>query len=209
MKYGATVLFGDYLAYWADTHNVKQMRQQHAVRSPKLTPDREKALDGMETWCEQEGLDPRRWLAALFYSRRFLFAPRWNQLCGGPASRKVYDAKGSLPLHEQLVRAAPPQPAADDVNPNRDVVPAAEIQKQNFAERGVAAECMVALSFTYGWHPKSLICQKCPVAGECRERLRKCANFDIVALREGRVTWEQVVQGLAMTGDQHGGSATR
>lgn len=209
MSYGAAVLFGDYLAYWAETHNVKQMRQQHYVRSPKLTPEREKALLAMEQWCESEGVDARRWLAALFYCRRFLFAPKWTQLKNGPAARKVYDAQDSLPMYEQLVRSTPAVAPAEGLNPNRDIVPAAEIQKRNFADRGAAAECMVALSFTFGWHPKSAVCKSCPLAGECRERLRKCANFDIIGLREGTVTWEQVLQQLAVTGDQHGGQAAR
>ena len=201
-------LFDDYNYYRAHTHHYKMQQQNHYMRACKLTPDREQALSRLIDWCLQEELDARRWMAVIYYRRKFLYAPRWDQLTPkSKATRKLYET-GTLPLYDQRLREEQEAHVIESLNPNRDIIPAAEILKDKYLKQGLGRDCITDMRSTYGYHPLSLACRRCPVAHECREVVKSCFPFDVLALREGRVTWPEVLQLLAGRGSDVGRAPT-
>lgn len=206
--YGPAKLLADYVSYWELTHHVKQMRREHWVRSPVLTTDRCALLEKFELWCGEHELDARRWLAALFYVRRFMYAPTWKHLMSDtPKAREFYHRK-EMPEYDQKIRRELSDGQQVE-NPNVDVIPAAEIRKQSYAESGDPTGCMIDFASTYGWHPRSRVCQQCVIAGACRQQLSSRSTCDLVALREGRITWEEAKRKMAQgNADARGRGAT-
>ena len=181
-------LHADYCYYWAMTRNVKKTREGHPMRAPVLNAERRAILEKLVAWCTAEGYEPRRWLAAVFESRRFLFAPPWAQLRGSAAA-KAYE-RGVLPKYEDLLRQEA-QLANPPPNPNVDLIPEAEIAKASYQD---PRDCLRAVATTLGWHPQSRVCQHCQGVLECKTYLRR-APIDIIGLREGRLTWAEALLG--------------
>lgn len=78
-------------------------------------------------------------------------------------------------------------------DPNWEMSPLSEAIKKRYASIGDAQRCMrETLERTLGFHPKSGTCQSCPLRQQCAEQLQKMIpEFDIVALREGKISPEE------------------
>jgi hypothetical protein len=162
------------------------------------TPERLKALEGMAAWCRERQIDPRHWLQSLFASRRWIFAPQWNQLTSEKHLKKKYPKSIASKPYQEMVTAEWQSGQAVrgklfDVN--RDLSPVTEAIKARYLWKNEADRCFARIQDeTFGFHPLSLACARCPKAGDCERVLRSLAQFDIVALRRGSITMEQAAQ---------------
>lgn len=187
-------LFEAYQRWWDSTSSVRRRRADGLyTTTPKATPERYALMAKMAEWCRCRGLDPHLWLFILFRGRRWMYAPKLR--AGDLLSEKFlasgrYEAaveRGALDGY--VAERKGPQRAAD---PNVDLIPRAERMKAVLTQQGDLERCIRELWITtYGWHPGSRWCQSCSVATVCRTRLAAAVNFDIVALREGRITVEE------------------
>jgi hypothetical protein len=181
--------------------------QKSKMRTLKPTPDRLAVLDHMSTWCAKHELDPHLWLYSLFLARHWLFAPPFNQMI---PSKKVmkkalsrYHALRAVPLFtkrvNQEVQQVRAQQGREHVwDPNRDLSNASESVKRRYLLEGQFQRCIAeTMTRTYGYHPRSLVCARCPVAHDCMVRLQASVRFDIMALRRG------VTPATTMTGHQY------
>ena len=203
-------LLSDFNQYRARTFHTQQMRAAGPCRDvgPKrgLPP-----LVAMDTWCRSQGIDSRRWLYYLFRKRHWLFAPALTQLI--PSKRNLKKALASYaemtdtPAFAATIyreTEAARREAGADFDPNRDLSPLAETRKRIYLGEGRPDKCMAQmLTETYGYHPKSVTCARCPATYQCALQLQGSVPFDIMALRRGEITLyqAQVIAGRA----QHGG----
>lgn len=84
-------------------------------------------------------------------------------------------------------------------DPNRDISGTTEAYKRRHLMDGDPQLCMERMSVeTFGYHPRSLVCARCPLAQACAGRLQASVNFDILALRRGEITAQQAVRQVAV-----------
>ena len=193
------VLLSDYNYYRFHTANIHRMRT--GGRSPQgLRPNANRldALARMRDWCLGQGADPRLWLYFLFRRRKWLFAPPMTQLV--PAKRRQKEALAqyhkltAVELYAKRVGhevAVIKREQGREYDPNRDLAHATEVTKRNYLENGIPERCMRAVHRTLGYHPKSDVCGRCPIAGRCQGYLHGLVRFDITSLRLGYITQAQ------------------
>ncbi len=64
--------------------------------------------------------------------------------------------------------------------------------KKRYVMWGNQARCMSEMETeTFGYHPKSEVCQSCQARHQCAAILQSKVGFDIMALRLGSITTEQ------------------
>ncbi len=114
-------------------------------------------------------------------------------MTANPKIRKQYDELGGLDAYRRQVLEELPQQSGFD--PNRDIDGTIERLKHQYVIiSGRPGDCMSQMiERTLGYHPKSNICRMCPVQQECLERLQSFTDFDIFALRSGKMTSEQAM----------------
>lgn len=190
-------LFRDYQLYRKRTANFLALKARRGyLRDPKLSDERRRALVRMSEWCATQNLDPRWFLYSLFAARRWVAAPRWDQLV--PRSKATErravarcQAMSAAPLLSERVdeQIASLRPTYDV---NRDLCGTAENRKRVHLSRGDYEGCMAETqTVTYGYHPSSYVCQSCPAREECERRLRGSVGFDIMALRRGELSLDE------------------
>lgn len=219
----ARTLLDDFNAYRSQTENYSRLRQLHPMRSlgaEKGLP----ALQAMDAWCRERGIDSRRWLYWLFARTRFRFAPKLTNLIPARKTPKLqakaeakalaaYNAlRGTPQLTERVFRELEIKRAhaGQSYDPNRDLSHIAEAVKRRYLAEGNPDKCLSDMFAnrpdtvpTWGYHPKSLSCVRCPLAQQCVAQLRAAvSSFDIVALRLGQMTLQQaqVMDGRAYHG---------
>jgi hypothetical protein len=195
-------LLSDFNKYRFQTANVFKLRQQgkhivdiksHSKKGKELCA----ALGQMIEFCAERHIDPRLWLYSLFKARLWQFAPLPKQLCSkkhierfqkvGKAQQNDH-AGYTQHVTQEIARSQ----AATTYDARRDLTPAAEVLKQRYVAQGDYQRCIDLMgSQTLGYHPKSRVCVSCPVAQACANKLCATFPFDILALREGRITAEQ------------------
>ena len=190
LRDAAIRLFNDYRIWWLQTANIQRRREQHPIRMHKQTEERVALFEKVVKWCQERELDPRLWLYCLFRSRRWSFAPKLQE--GHLMSENMVSRyermvkKECLDGYRQYLYTPKPE---DDFDPNRDISPAAEAMKARYAKYNQRVRCMLeTLETTFGYHPKSPVCQACPMKVECSSRLEQLVGFNIQALREGKIT---------------------
>ena len=191
-------LLSDYNIYRGRTFNVQQIRAAGPCKDvgPKkgLPP-----LQAMDTWCRSQGIDARRWLYHLFRKRRWLYAPQLKQLV--PSKRNLEkalaayaamtDTPGFAAMISRETEAARCE-AGTNFDPNRDLSPMAEARKRIYLGEGRPDKCVCQMTEeTYGYHPKSVACARCPLTYQCATQLMASVPFDIMALRRGEMTLTQ------------------
>ena len=191
----ARLLFADYCYYRGHTAHVQNLKQARPyLRDLKETPARLKLFARMAKWCEDQGFNPREWLYSLFVSRRWLFCPKME-----PAHLQSvkhiprYQALDDFGLYRQRLMELESMaaPSASTYDPNRDLSHTAEETKAAYHRAGQYDQCMAGLfTSTFGYHPKSAACARCPVSGPCCDQLVRSVDFDILALRRGEITSE-------------------
>ena len=193
----ARSLFEDYNRFRLQTSAIAKLRSlgkfvRPLKLEPKGQPSRLPIMVEMVEWCRAQGIDPRLWLYLLFRRRRWLHAPLLarSHLC----SEKMVDgyhaaAHRALDGYRfQLLEHRPQRP----FDPNVDLSYAAEAAQRRFQQANDPYRCMSeTVERTLGWHPQSRACKVCPIAKACQDNLRALVpEFDLVALREGRITPE-------------------
>jgi hypothetical protein len=200
-------ILDDYNYYRSYTAHVQQIRakggyvRQLQMRTKK--EDRQPLFQAMVDFCQEYRLDPKLWLYLLFKIRGWRAAPRVDQLV--PKSRKtlqknleLYADLSDLPLfqkyrHEKQQTAAVQNGTAWDVN--RDIGYSTEALKRRYINEGDAERCLSELEErTYGFHPRSLVCARCPLKTECTQKLEAKFGAHIVPLRRGDITIQQAQQ---------------
>lgn len=202
-------LLSDFNKYRLQTANIFKLRQQGKyIADIKSTSPKGKvlctALGLMIEFCAQRDFDPRLWLYSLFKARSWLFAPLPKQLCSkkhierfkeigktrAPGSYSQTNDHAGYTQHISREIARVQAPTTYDAR--RDLTPAAEVMKQRYVAQGDYQRCIDLMqSQTLGFHPKSRVCASCPIAQACAQKLCATFPFDILALREGRITAEQ------------------
>lgn len=197
----AEQLLSDYNHYRSSTSNLLSLQQQGKyVRELKATKPRLKAFDEMARWCAREGVDARLWLYSLFKARAWMFSPRMDQLI--PRTEKTrkkalarYHQLGEVPVfHERIHREVYAQrvKAGTEWDVNRDLTNAAESLKRRYLAENDARRCLEEMQTrTFGYHPRSVVCARCPLQGECAAALQQLAGCDVIALRRGEITVDQ------------------
>ena len=180
-------LWADYVHYWRATAAVRTFATSgRYFRELKPTAERLARLERLVVWCRARGFEARTWLKFLFRSRKWRFAPKIDRdsdlMSPNPRLQTAY--KMSEGLH--VYRASRPEAAYD---PNRDLDPNVERKKLLYVQSGSVQACLAQLlELTLGYHPRSEACQQCPLAGQCRQALEAFCDFDVMALREGRIS---------------------
>jgi len=199
-KTRAEKLLGDYNFYRTHTDNYqKQLQARPYMRELKGTPDRLQLFNRLDQWCIVNGLDSRRFLYAQFKKHKWLFAPPVNRLLPGKKSLKVaierYHILKEAPLLTNRLNAEhehAQQMRGEIFSINRDVSYAAEALKRRYSYVNQLERCIDEMfTKTYGYHPKSRVCLNCVEAHRCMEKLRASVPFDIVGLRQGRITLQE------------------
>lgn len=206
-------ILDDYNYYRSYTSHVQEMRAKgqyvaDVKMRTKKGEDRRPYFEGMLSFCDEHGLDPKIWLYMLFKIRRWRAAPRFNQLV--PKSKKtlqknlsIYADLSDLPLFQQH-RAEQRHQAAVEAGEvwdvNRDLGYSTEALKRRYLNEGDPERCMDEMEErTYGYHPKSLVCARCPVVTQCTQKLEAKYGTQILSLRRGDITARQAQQ-LTMFG---------
>ena len=192
----AEILLDDFNRYRRDTRYVEKLKAKGIwvrAASRKNLPLFEK----MAQWCRQNNVEPRRWLNSLFEARHWLASPhlRENDLLSEKHLR-VYPTMQRLPkFTETITRELKAANIASGVtfDQRRDIAHGAETLKRRYVASGNYQRCISLMDTeTFGYHPFSQICTSCPAAAQCANILRSKYNFDVIALRAGQVTSEQV-----------------
>lgn len=181
--------------YWrAQTWHTKELRKKGCIRNLKLTKAAP-MLTALAHWCEDRGIDPRRWLYYRFQARNWRYAPRLDQLV--PSKRNEHKAiegykllKGTPAFSNRMHEESRYQQDETGVfwDANRDISHVAEAIKRRYIATNQLQRCIDRMDDqTFGFHPKSRVCQRCPAATQCLATLQAKAPFDIVALRRGDV----------------------
>jgi len=191
-------LFGDYCHYRRLTANIRALKNKGArIRDPQLTPGHEEVLGDLVRFCQQRSIPPRQWLYYLFARRRWLYSPGCNRV--SLLSVKAAGGYRSWPdfsgFQKRIAETSVQREAASLENvfdPNRDLSHSVELLKGSLVARGQVDRCLAGMhSRSYGYHPRSHVCQVCLQRFLCAEQLQRSVNFDILALRRGEITSAQ------------------
>lgn len=182
-------LLADYNDYLSRTAHWQQLPCKSRRR---LNAKNIEAMKAMAKWCEEQGVEPRLWLYSLFASRHWTFAPPFKHLCSVKHLERFkqmhpgtfYANKVQKESNERVTQNA------DNFDPNRDLSGTAEQLKRYYLDAGYPATCMAEVTHTLGFHPKSSVCARCPVAEACARALQARVTFDIMALRRGELSAE-------------------
>lgn len=201
-------ILDDYNYYRSYTDNVQSLRASGRYVSEvkmqtKRGEDRRPYFEGMIDFCRKRSLDPKIWLYMLFKIRKWKAAPRFDQLV--PKSKKTleknlsyYADLSDLPLFQKRQgekRQHTAYAAGEIWDVNRDLGYSTEALKRRYLNEGDAERCLDEMEErTFGFHPKSLVCARCPVVTQCTQKLEAKYGTHILSLRMGEITAQQAQQ---------------
>ncbi len=177
-------------------------RQNNFVPSPlKFTGVLRNAAVSVAKYCmEHQITDHELYLHTLCHHRNWDVLPYLNY-CHQPWCYDVYtnnkDAVMSLRVEQELLdeqeeKEKLARKTGRKKSIFRDIFISCERIKLNFQRTDERHLCMAHFEDTLGYHPKSKICQACPLAEQCQQQLdgkiREASDglVDIVALRNGK-----------------------
>lgn len=187
------LLFTDYNVFRGCTHHLFEAAKENPFlrRYLKATPERLSVLARMEEWCRERNVEPRLWLHFLFQMRGWRFSPKLTtaDLCSEKALAR-FGKKAKLSFFRQHTQAHSLVDRSDaGFDPNRDTTPSVEALKLGYLQSGQAQRCLdEQLVQTLGYHPRSAVCLRCPLACDCAVRLEASVPFSLHAVRAGRLT---------------------
>jgi hypothetical protein len=191
-------LLDDYVFYREQTTYYQNAKKKNPyLKALTPTPERLRVLEEMVLWCRDQGIPPRQWLYSLFVVRAWNFAPSLTTqhlLSKKHLKRFNSDIDYDFYAHyirklENLKKVRDPEKSFD---PNRDISQTAENAKLYYLKNGGTYACRkYMLTATFGYHPASEVCQKCPDSDACLEELRRYTPFDVLALRLGKISTQE------------------
>jgi hypothetical protein len=131
------------------------------------------------------------WLHSLFDARHWTYAPPFPQLRSHKHLQRFKTMRrGSTHFSARVQRESNEAAVQSHSNydPNRDVTATVENLKRHYLDSGQPQSCISSLQETLGFHPRSLVCARCPYAQPCAQQLQAMVPFDIQALRRGEIT---------------------
>jgi len=197
----AEQLLEDYNEYRRGTGHAQTLKQQGRFAS-RVSRKHLHQFEALAQWCSSHRVEPRRWLASLFESRRWLFPPKLTQLQSEKHLQR-YAKMDSIPVYRDKIHREHQTDARQSgriFEPARDLSNSAEMLKRRYAATGNFDRCLQSMGETFGFHPKSLACSTCPVRQKCLATLQSQVDFDILALREGKITFEQATMAAYYAG---------
>lgn len=191
----SALLLADYNVYRRQTKHAFDMEKRGVpFRAKRMDSKTQTLFDELQAWCRERHLEPRLWLFGLFKARNWGFAPQLksSHLCSENMLKKYKRLKG-LGFFSRRRRVSNVAMHTDeDFDPNRDLDATAEALKKRFIDAGQPMRCLEALmTQTLGYHPRSRVCARCPLAPTCVVELQCRMPFDVVGLRLGRKTSAQ------------------
>jgi hypothetical protein len=133
-------------------------------------------------------------LYSLFTARRWLFAPKLHlsHLQSEKHIPKFRRPRDMALFRQRVTEEAALSYDADNFDPNRDINATAENAKRYYLRFNDTVGCMQRMDDeTFGFHPRSLVCARCPAKAECQVKLESSLNCDVMALRRGEITSEE------------------
>lgn len=183
----AEQLYDDYNDYRRQTGYIQGLKQ-----SGKYTPSISKrhlpTFEALVSWCSGNSIDPRRWLASLFETRRWLYPPKLNQLQSTKHLQR-YAKMDSVPVFAARVRNEHQVAAIATgrvFDRARDLSNGAELLKRRYLHFGNQTRCIEEMETdTFGYHPRSEVCQVCVSRFQCAAILQSKVDYDIMSVRLG------------------------
>jgi len=185
----ASTLLKDFNAYRYATRNIQMLADQgETIYSFKENKKNMAILDDTIEFCRERSIEPRLWIFSLFKQRKWVFAPR---LLPGHLMSETH-----VPKYRKMQglgffrkRVSMIDDGIESYDPNRDINVTIEALKKRYASSEQHERCFDELMLrTLGFHPKSATCVVCPFNKKCAVSLQSMMRFDIIALREGRLT---------------------
>lgn len=195
-------LFRDFNFYREQTTRIQQVKAQRGFAAQyKLTNQRIEFFESLIGWCRNNQVDPRLWLYTLFRARRWYEPPALRNL---NSAKKEFMSKKHLDKYEKLLESnvldgymkhiRKDVRPRDEFDPNKDILPRIEQVKDQLLMTQQSERCMLKMvDETFGYHPKSKVCGRCPIAVQCAQKLKGSVDFDIIALREGLITVQEAL----------------
>jgi hypothetical protein len=189
----AEKLYHDYNDYRRRTNHIQRLRAQNKY-IPAISKKHLPKFAALANWCQEQSINPRHWLASLFESRKWLFPPKLNQL----QSIKHLDRYRTLTISTQYDHKVQQEHesalvvSGNTFDKARDISPGAEMLKARYASMKNYVRCMGDMDTeTFGYHPRSEVCQRCPTRFQCASILQSKVKFDILSLRLGLITSQE------------------
>lgn len=184
-------LLSDINYYRAFTKSITEARRTKPINDFAAKPDKLALLDELVTWCQEHSVQPRFWIYHLFAARRWLFPPQFKR--GHLLSTKMlqhYRYQPATPFYAERLEATARERkalAGLEYDPNLHLSEGVETLKRVYASQRAARRCLDDMRQTYGYHPRSVYCQKCPEAESCEAKVRALFPFDIIGVRCGEL----------------------
>lgn len=186
-------LFRDYNHYRFHTNHYQKLVAAGKMQAASLKPLKQRldALSKMAGFCAEHGIDPRHWLYTLFQTKRWLFAPRFDQLTPKAHLERYSNLQHSPnSLYATKIRTEWQQDRGDrgaSYDARRDMSATTEAYKRNYLEINPEV-CLDNIDKTLGYHPKSLVCARCPIRQRCESQLSAAQGYDVSKLRRGEMS---------------------
>lgn len=197
-----------YNYFRAHTTHVHELRDQgkkvnDVVLRTKRGEDRTPYFQGFLDFCKEQNVDPRMWMYMLFKIRGWKAAPKFTQLV--PKSKKTlqknlntYANLSDIPLFQKMRDERNHRESVEsgnDWDKNRDIGISTEAVKRRYLNDGDSERCIEEMDErTYGFHPQSLVCARCPLTTQCASIFERKFGPHIAALRRGELTVKQAKQ---------------
>lgn len=175
-------VFRDFCVYRDETISIKRLKQEKPLRPLKFNAARKALFEELIDWCNAKNIPVRQWVYTLFVSRKWMYAPKLEKahLCSKNHIPKFY-AIDDYKFYDKYMNRVNKKKEFD---PNMDITATTESRKTELLQKGGAQLCMSFMETeTYGYHPKSSVCQKCDDRFICNDQLLKKVGFDILELR--------------------------
>lgn len=185
----ALQLFHDFNFYRSYTKHITDLRKEKPISDFLPQEKRLKLLEELITWCQENKAQPRFWIYHLFAARRWLFSPKFERgyLFSENLLKSYREAKPTDFYADRLRQTEREKLEFQGLkrDPNLKLSEGVEAIKRDYADMRSWTRCMDDLTATFGFHPKSGVCQQCPESEKCEEKVRGLFPFDIMAARRG------------------------
>jgi hypothetical protein len=152
-----------------------------------VSPAKLRPFVALSAWCAERGLNAREWLYTVFAARRWVYWPSPAQLRSPTILKRVRAGeRWPTDLYRARVLAeAGKSDAQRGFDPNVEILETVEEAKRYYLRTNDVQACMAGMQVeTFGWHPRSTVCARCPGGEACKALLARVAPA-AVAVREG------------------------